>query len=187
MNNDWTPEQEKLLLDIWPTGESIKRHIKALGDRPYTTIMSHAKKVMKLPPRPKTARGRQAYAWPIIKAELERGHGTAPELIARTGLSMAPVCHRIREANPGPNGEIHIVDWRKRSSGGLPVAVYAIGPGINAPMPKPFTTAEKWAKKKNRKASSANPFAAAAGLVNAPKNGTGRVYIHLHDNELEAA
>lgn len=187
MKNDWTAEQEQLLRDIWPTGESIKRHIKALGDRSYTTIISHAKKTLKLPPRPKTARGRLAYAWPLIKAELESGPGTAPELIARTGLSMAPVCHRLREANPGPDGEIHIIGWRKKSHGGKPTAVYAIGPGENAPIPAPLTTAEKWVKKKTRNAGAANPFSVAAGFVPVRSTIPGRFIKHLHDDDLEAA
>jgi hypothetical protein len=187
MKNDWTPEQEKLLVDIWPTGESIKRHIKALGDRSYTTIISHAKKVLKLGPRPKSARGSLAFAWPIMKGELEKGPGTAPELIARTGLSMAVVCHRLREANPGPASEIHIIGWRKRSTGGSPTAIYAIGPGVNAPTPKPFTPSEKWLKKKSRRAGSSNPFAVAAGRVSVQATITGRVFKHLHDDELEAA
>lgn len=187
MKHDWTPEQEELLRAIWPTGESIKRHIKALGDRSYSTVMSHAKKTLKLPPRPKTARGRLAYAWLLIKAELENGPGTAPELIARTGLTMAPVCHRLREANPGPTGEIHIIGWRKKPHGGKPTAIYAIGSGENAPMPAPLTTQEKWIKKKTRKNSAANPFSVAAGFVAVRSTIPGRFIKNLHDDELEAA
>lgn len=187
MKNDWTPEQEQLLRDIWPTGESIKRHIKALGDRSYTKIISHAKKILKLPPRPKTARGRLAYAWPIIKAELERGPGSAPDLIARTGLSLAAVCNRLREANAGPDGDIHIIGWRKKHHGGKPTAIYAIGPGENAPVPAPFTAAEKCLKQRTRKAGAANPFLVAAGSVTVRSTVPGRFIKRLHDDELEAA
>lgn len=189
MDSSWTPEQEQLLRDIWPTGESIKRHIKALGDRSYSTIMSHAKKVLKLGSRPKTARGRVAYAWPTIKAELEKHPGTAPELIKRTGLSMAPVCGHLRKANPGPDGAIHIIGWRKRSTGGKPVAIYAIGPGENVPMPEPFSPAEKWKHRCTRRGVGRDPFALAKGHVVAPTTGNGRVYRQSMDvrDDLEVA
>lgn len=184
--NTWTPEQEQLLRDIWPTGESIKRHIKALGDRPYSTIMSHGKKVLNLGSRPKTARGRIAYAWPAIKAELEKFPGTAPELIKRTGLTMAPVCGHLSGANPGPDGEIHIIGWRKRTTGGKPTAIYAIGPGENAPMPVPFTNAEKWQHRRVRRGIGRDPFALAKGAVCAPRGGHGRVIRNLVDDDMEA-
>jgi hypothetical protein len=189
----FTPEQEALLTRIWPTGDSLKRHMAALGNPPYSTIVSHAHKVLNLGSRPKSARGRAAYAWPAIEAELKKDPGTAPELIKRTGLTMAPVCHHLREFNPGPNGRVHICDWRKRSRGGSPIAVYAIGPGENAAKPAPFTNAEKWQKKVSRKRPPADPFAVAAGLVVAPVIASipkGRVYqlsMSFKDDEMEAA
>lgn len=171
----WTEEQNALLKRIWPTGENIKRYMPQLGNRGYTTIVSHAKKTLKLGPRPKSARGKLAYAWPTIEAELKKLPGTAPELIKRTGLAMCAVCTHLRESNPGPQGKVHILAWRRRSTGGKPVAVYALGPGENALMPDPFTTAEKWKRELSRRVGS-DPFAAAAGLVKAPTGETGRVF-----------
>ncbi|MGB8422212.1 hypothetical protein [Paraburkholderia sp.] len=193
MDNKWTPEQEALLARIWPTGESLKKYMAELGDRPYSTIVSHAHKVLKLGSRPVSARGRAAYAWPTIEAELKEGPGSASELVKRTGLSMAPVFEHLRKANPGPNGKVHIIVWRKRSEGGDPVAVYAIGPGENAPKPAPFTTAEKWQRKIASRPVAANPFAVAAGFVTAPvitSIPTGRIYqqsMSIKDDEMETA
>lgn len=180
----WTDEQNELLRRLWPTGESLKPYLSQFGDRPYTTVISHAHKVLKLGVRPKSARGVPGYAWSMIKAELEKFPGSGPDLIRRTGLTPAPVCARLRKANPGPQGEIHIMTWRKRfGSGGEPVAVYAIGPGENALKPVPFTTAEKWQMKLRKRSAKRDPFAAAAGLVSAPQAMTGRVYIHLTDSK----
>lgn len=187
----WTDEQNELLRKLWPTGESLKPHLEFFGNRSYTTIISHAHKILGLGPRPKSDRGLPGYAWDMIRAELAKLPGSAPDLIRRTGLTTAPVCKYLREANPGPDGEIHIIAWRKRlATGGAPVAVYAIGPGENEPRPAPYTTSEKWKMKRARRSAGRNPFAAAAGMVCAPALTTGRVFIHLTDSpeeELEAA
>ncbi|MFL9904663.1 hypothetical protein PQR71_42160 [Paraburkholderia fungorum] len=180
----WTDEQNELLRKLWPTGESLKPHLGSFGNRRYTTIISHAHKILGLGPRPKSDRGLPGYAWDMIRAELTRLPGSAPDLIRRTGLTSAPVCKYLSEANPGHNGEIHIIAWRKRlTTGGAPVAVYAIGPGENAPKPAPYTTAEKWKMKRARCGASKNPFAVVTGMVNAPALTPGRVYIHLTDSK----
>ncbi|BEH18876.1 hypothetical protein [Burkholderia pseudomallei] len=184
----WSEEQEALLRRIWPTGESLKPYLSQLGDRCYTTITSHAHK-LGLGPRAKTARGNPAYAWDAIDAVLKKGTASAPELIDRTGLSMYGVYHAIRAANPGPKGKLHIADWRKRSTGGEPTAVFARGPGKNAPKPAPFTAREKDQMVKARRRAKKNPFATAAGLVAAPVGVSGRVYVQsmdVGDEELAA-
>ncbi|WP_338509142.1 hypothetical protein [Burkholderia gladioli] len=176
----WTPEQEELLRRIWPTGENLKPYLAKLGDRCYTTVVSYAHDIG-LGDRPKTARGRQPYVWQMIEAELMKGPATAPEIINRTGLSLYGVYQNIKLANPGPKGKLHIVEWRKRSSGGEPIPVYVRGPGKNAPKPAPFTAREKDLMIKARKRAKNNPFATAAGLVTAPMTGMGRIYVQSMD------
>jgi hypothetical protein len=184
----WSKEQNELLRKLWPTGESLKPHLEFFGNRSYTTVISHAHKVLLLGSRPKSDRGLPGYAWDIIRAELTKLPGSAPDLIRRTGLTTAPVCKYLRLANPGPDGEIHIIAWRKRlTTGGAPVAVYAVGPGENAPKPIPYTTSEKWKMKRARRSAGRNPFAAAAGLVSVPEVAGGRIYHHLCDDDREAA
>lgn len=166
MTISWTPDQNALLRKHWSTGENLKTLLHLFGNRSYKAVVSHAKKQLKLGPRPKTARGVPGYAWDWIKAELERGgSGTAPELVKRTGLTTAPVCKELKNANPGPDGEVHIVEWRRRSTGGEPVAVYAIGPGENAVKPANLTIAEKNQLARERKQHRANPFATAMHQV----------------------
>lgn len=185
----WTDDQNDLLRRLWPTGENLKPYLDQFGDRPYNTVISHAHKVLGLGNRPKSARGVPGYAWTMIKEELKKSPGSAPELILRTGLSTAPVCALLKKAKPGPTGEIHIAAWRKRfATGGAPVAVYAFGPGKNAVKPEPFTPNEKWHMKVRRRKAKSDPFAAAAGLIRPPLMPTGRIYHHLwDDHDKEAA
>lgn len=189
MKNFWTPEQEKLLREHWLGGGNLKQHLHLFGDRSYKAIVSHAKKNLGLGRRPRSARGVPAYAWDWIKAELaDGGPGTAPELVKRTGLTTAPVCKELKKANPGPDGEVHIVEWRRRSTGGEPVAVYAIGPGQNAEKPANLTVAQKNQIARERKQSRANPFATAMQqVVGAQFNHTPRGRYQSRVIQMEAA
>lgn len=183
--HNWTDERNELIRRIWVTGESIKPHLNALGNPAYSTVISHAHLRLKLGGRPKTQRGHKPYAWDMVKAELKNGPGTVPELVNRTGLTHGVVNKSVRLANPGPESEIHVIDWQRRSNGGRYVAVYAIGPGVNATMPVPFTPAEKDRKAKVRRRKK-NVFATAAGLVLPSSVKPGRVH-RIADEEREAA
>lgn len=184
----WNDEQNQLLRKLWPTGESLKPHLEFFGNRSYRAVISHAHKILRLGRRPKSDRGLPGYAWNMIRAELEKLPGSAPDLMRRTGLTTGPVCKYLRLANPGLDGEIHIIAWRKKmATGGSPVAVYAIGPGENAPKPIPYTSSEKWKMKRVRRGVGKNPFAAAAGMISAPASAHGRVYHHMWDDDREAA
>jgi len=162
----WTEEQEAALRKYWFEHCSLKSYLHLFGDRTYMAVVAHAKRSMKLGVRPNSVRGMPPYAWDCIKDELARGGpGTAPELVKRTGLTTAPVCKRLSEANAGPAGEIHIYAWLRRRTGGEPVAVYAIGPGENAVKPEPLTISEKNRLARSRKRVKANPFLVAIHQV----------------------
>lgn len=189
----WTEDQDALLREKWATGENLKRYLPQFGNRAYSSVITHAHRDLKLGPRLKSARGVPAYAWDLIVAELKKAPGTYPDLQRRAGLKSSISRRLLVEANPGPHGKVHIVDWQKRSNGGPAVAVFALGPGKNAPKPAPFTNTEKWQKKVSRKQVAADPFAVAAGLVAAPVIASipkGRVYqqsMSIKDDEEMAA
>jgi hypothetical protein len=184
MKTTFTPEQSALIARIWVNGGSIKPYLAELGDRPYSTVVSHAIKTLHLGPRPKSDRGHKEYAWSVIESELQKEPGTVPEITARTGFVFSTVNKRLCLSNAGESGRVHIIDWRKRSNGGKPVPVYAFGPGENAPMPAPFTASEKARLVRDRKRGARNPFLVAAGFVppklTAP---TGRVFQQPMDIE----
>ncbi|WP_155635576.1 hypothetical protein [Burkholderia territorii] len=190
MKSTFTPEQSALVAKIWVSGGSIKPYLTQLGNRPYSTVVSHALYALNLGPRPKSDRGLKEYAWGEIEKELKRGPGTVPEIAARIGFTWSTVNKRLCPANAGESGIVHIIDWRRRSNGGKPVPVYAIGPGTNAPIPAPLTASEKCRRARAIKKSKQNPWAAAIGQIKAPEGAKGTVYKHLVDyeqDELEEA
>lgn len=196
MNRPWSDEEIEIVRAAWLGDGNFKSCLRLLDNRTYAAASTYAKRRLNLGPRPHSDRGVPAYAWDMVMAELKKSPGTSTELIQRTGLSEAAVFKQLRESKPGKRGKTHIVEWRRRSTGGSPLAVYAIGPGENAVKPVPYTTAEKIKATKARRRSnktciqlkSVNPFAAAAGLVIAPAGEVGRIYHHLWDEpEQEAA
>jgi hypothetical protein len=166
MNKSWTPEQEEALREYWVKKCNLKNYLHLFGDRSYKAILSHAKKRMKLGPRPQSARGVPAYAWDWIKAELLKSPGTSSDLVMRTGLVTSAVCRNLRDARL--SGQAHIMEWRKRSNGGRPTPVYAIGPGESAEKPAPFTIREKNQRVRQRKQLKSNPFSIAIQQVTTP-------------------
>jgi hypothetical protein len=187
--NNWTPEEEEILRKAWLGEENFKRQLIQIPRHGYDAAVWHARVVMGLGPRAHSDRGALAYAWDLIKAELEKAPGTVAELVSRAELSQTVIDRKLRLADPGPDGRAHVIGWRKGSRGGPPAAIYAIGPGENVPRPSAQTLAEKGklfkVRRRIRKTGAAmkNPFAAALGLVEAPKGNTGRVYIHLTDSK----
>ena len=197
MNRPWSDEEVAIVREAWLGDGNFKSCLRFLDDRTYAAAQTYATKRLKLGPRTHTDRGVPAYAWERIAAELKGAPGTSAELVARTGLSPCAVYDQLRLSKPGKRGKTHVVDWRRRQTGGNPIAVYAIGPGENAAKPVPYSNAQKIKATKARKGArktvsrkKINPFAAALGLVEAPKGEPGRVYIHLTDSkydELEEA
>lgn len=191
MNRPWSPGEIEIVRAAWLGEGNFKSCLRLLDNRTYAAASTYAKRRLNLGPRPHSDRGVPAYAWDMVMAELKKSPSTSPELIEKTGLSEAAVCKQLRLSKPGKRGKTHIVDWRRRSTGGSPVAIYAIGPGENAPMPAPYTNAEKIKATRLRRGTRKtcmnskriNPFASAAGLVEAPRGEPGRVYIHLTDSK----
>lgn len=191
MNRPWSDEEIEIVRTAWLGDGNFKSCLRFLDNRTYAAAQTYATKRLKLGPRVHTDRGVPAYAWERIAAELKKCPGTSVELVERTGLSMCAVYDELRLSKPGRHGKTHVIEWRRRPTGGVPTAVYALGRGENAVKPVPYTNAEKIkatrARKGTRKtrlrSKKVNPFAAALGLVEAPKGNPGRVYIHLTDSK----
>lgn len=162
MKIKWTEEESARLKELWFQPCSIKRHLPELGNRTYQQVIDHAKKVLKLPARPTPDRGLKEYVRSFLMAELGERPCSAWELMQATGFSRSAICRILKNSNPGPDGDIHIADWRRRSHGGTPVAVYAAGPGENAIQPAPHSLQYHMERQRERRRRKSNPF---AGLV----------------------
>ena len=193
MNRPWSKEEIEIVRDAWLGKGNFKSCLKLLDNRTYAAASTYAKRRLKLGPRPHSDRGVPAYAWDQIKVALAKGPATTSDLMKSTGLSESAICHQLKLSKPGKRGKTHVIEWRRRPTGGSPIAVYALGRGENAVKPQPYTNAQKIkATKARRRANKTctrskrvNPFASLLGLIEAPAGQPGRVYIHLTDSPEE--
>jgi hypothetical protein len=176
----WTQEQDDHIRRLWPTGERFKAHMELFGAHSYSAIMNRAYE-LGLGKRPKCPRGQSPIAWILIESELAKCPTDRRFLAAALTLHPATVYEQIRVAHKA--GLVRVVKWNRRSSGGKPTPVYALGAGEDAPMPAPIGNTDACRIYRNRQKSIRNPFAAAAGLVQVKSTVTGRVYIHLTDDD----
>jgi hypothetical protein len=95
-------------------------------------------------------------AWPRVKAALEIRPMTRHEIIASTRLGKE---NALRTLNEHHGKDVHICRWVR--SPRRPVAVFALGAGRDALKPAPIS--------EEKRVRCVNPFATAAGLVEAPK------------------
>lgn len=104
---------------------------------------------------------------------------TVGQLVITTGMWKATIIRVIKEHRQ----DLRVAKWvdSDRTDGkGKLKALWAIGPGKDAPKPREQKAARK----------DINPFASVLGLVEVPKGNPGRVFIHLTDSpeeKLEAA
>jgi hypothetical protein len=182
MTRDWSDEEIDIVRNAWLGEGNFKSCLRFLDNRSYASAATYANK--RFGPRVHSDRGVKPFAWDLIKAELTKSPATSGELVKRTKLSESSVSEQIRESNAGPQGRIHIIDWRRRARGGTPHAIYAIGPGENATKPNPIPYEEKVAANKRRRranrtcvvSKAVNPFAALLGVSIVPKAPQGRIY-----------
>lgn len=116
---------------------------------------------------------RENSAWPRIKAALEKRPMTRAEVMEASGVTRE---HALRAIRDHHGADIYICRWIQTTR--KPAAVFAIGTHPDAPKP---------VKVRRVLRAQANPFLVAAGAIAAPKSAPGRVFIHLHDDELEIA
>lgn len=169
----WTQEQDDHIRRLWPTSERFKAHMDLFGDHSYMSIMNRAYE-LGLGKRPNCPRGQSAIAWTLIEREMAKGPSDRRFLAAALTLHPSTVYTQINIAHKA--GLIHVVKWNRRSSGGKPTPIYVLGPGEDAPMPRPLTNTEACRIYRTRKQSARNPFAVAAGQVQSPIGSTGRVF-----------
>jgi len=188
----WTPEMDAELAQVWKTGGRIKEQMHRF---PGHSVMSICQRACMLGLGNRGHHGKaERPSWIVIKKHLEKQPDICHRIAAHLRLHIATAYALLRARHR--MGEIHIHDWERLTTSGRPVPVYAIGAGVDKPSPALSGAAKE---KKYRQArlhqrvlagktvKTINPFAAAAGLVAAPKGKAGRVIKHLHDDDREAA
>jgi hypothetical protein len=178
----WTPEEDAILREIWTTPRCIKVGMHRLERRSYEAAKIRAAR-LGLGKKTPAEKGTRSYVLSSVKAILAGGvQMSMKEIAARTGIDRKSIQGIISD-NRGR--EFYIAGW-EHVDAWHHVMKFALGVGPDAPKPAPKTQQEYWKGYRDRRRiahGNFNPFAPAAGLVEAPKGESGRVYIHLTDSK----
>lgn len=194
----WTPEEEALLRKVCANDLPMKASMHLFPGRTHCAVvdrLAHLGLKKREPGR--QVRYAESLAFTTLRQTLQ-DHGPLDcKSLARVAGVSYRRAHEFMKQN---RAQMHIASWARDGAHGYYAAVWKLGVGEDASRPVPITKAEmdrraavkrKLAKHgEGKKVRSLNPFAAALGLVEAPKGEPGRVYIHLTDSpydELEAA
>jgi hypothetical protein len=164
---DWLTSEVKTLCDEWAAGVATEE----LAEKYGRTV--RAIEVMARDCRARRPKGfNRPTAWQRIEKSFEAAEmQTVDHMILTTGMWKSTILKAIQSHRH----LLHVAKWvdsaRSDEKGKLK-AVWALGAGRDAP------------KHKEAKAVSkrVNPFATAAGLIQAPAAANGRVYHHLRDD-----
>lgn len=176
---EWMTSEERFLRLHYGTEMPVEEIRANLSRHSWSAIRSHATKELGLMRPPRKGEYRPTPTWDRMKAMLQTEKLTVSELVDRLQVSQ----QRVAELIGLHRKEIYISDrLRPQRRGGQHTPVYAYGNEPDAPC--------RLSIRKVKSGKKCNPFAAALGLVEAPRGNTGRVFIHLTDSkedELEIA
>jgi hypothetical protein len=176
---EWMVSEDRFLRLNYNTPISREEICAALPRHSWSAIRCRATKELGLMRPPRKGEYRPTPTWDRMKALLQSEKLTVSELIDRLNVTQ----QRVAELINLHREDIYVFDrLPPQHRGGQNTCVYAYGHASDAPCPLSV--------RKSRSEKRRNPFAAAAGLVSAPKGEPGRVFIHLtdsKDDELEMA
>lgn len=191
----WSKEEDDRLREAWNSPGPLKWKLDQFPDRTWPALCNRGA-FLGLPRRTDKRVIGTNVSWTegdLVKALTDSDPLTVKDLVRVTGLSASNL---QRLLNAGHGKKYRIAEWtRNRFTGcGAYWPKWELGSGPDAKKPANQTRAERNARvraKRRVKAAQSNPFLVAAGLIEAPKLGKGRVFkqdmvIHLHD-ELEEA
>lgn len=175
-HNTFTNHEVELLRSHWPTRMPMAELLALLPRHTEHSITGYANKTLglKRPPAPKAKP-----AWELLRVMLEQQPMSQVEIAAAMGFSRNRACEILRTNRES----VYIVDWRWPASLGRAEALWALGNAPDAPEPMGAQRARRGAVRR------ANPFLAAAGLVQAPVGRPGRIYkqsMSINDQEQAA-
>lgn len=168
----WTNHEESVLRDLYCAGVDVRDISKRLDHHSPDACNRHALHMGLT--RPDTyVVPRPNRTWDaIVDAMTTAGKPLdCYEISILTDLHTSVVYARLKERH---GKLVRVSEWRVTTR--KPAALWVLGGGIDAPKPV----------KRERVKEDISPFAAAAGLIQAPSGIVGRVY-RIRDDELEAA
>jgi hypothetical protein len=194
----WSDEEKTLLEQVRVSGKTVKACAHLFPGRSAVAVKQKISSM-----EAKKPRGHYSWVWDAIVRELKQSTDlTGAQLANKTGCCKRQVMDRLYQHNEEthPDGKgVYIKSWVRANPDnpgpGPWIQCWALGNEPDAPKPALMTDDDRRKRDRMRfrkTAKRVNPFAAALGLVEAPKGNTGRVYIHLTDSkddeyELEAA
>lgn len=134
----WTSwsEQEKVdLVDIWSRPEGLKTNLHRFNGRTLDAIAGKAH-VMGLPARSSGPANRGGANEVLILKLLAIRPMDITEVAAKLGVWERPARFRLNALHAA--GKIHVARYERFSSHGPAARIFALGPGIDAPRPKPI-------------------------------------------------
>lgn len=176
----WSPEEDQRLKDAWSAPGPLKWKLDQFPGRTWPALCNRGV-FLGLPTRTKKRVIGMKTAWAedqLIKALTDSDPLTVKELARSAGVSVSRTYSLLCD---GHGKKFRIAEWtRTRFTGcGDWWPKWELGSGPDAPKPANQTREERNASvraKRRVKTAQSNPFLVAAGLIEAPKRGNGRIF-----------
>lgn len=132
----YTAEEDAIMREIWTSTVAIKTLLHQLPGRSFASVVTRACS-LGLGRRPKMTRGcRYVPIHALALQQLRRGPMRHAQIMLATGYSLSAVSAWTKRMHA--SGEIHIVRrHRNLGKGCRQTSVWALGPGIDAPLLPP--------------------------------------------------
>lgn len=175
----WTEEELANVESVIKSGKTVKACMELFPGRTFLAVKN---KVFEAEGR--KPRGFQSWVWDAIVRELGANPNLTGRMLAeRIGCCYRQVMDMIYMHHRADAKSIHIARWMRPNKTGVGpgpwIQCWALGDLPDAAKPARMTPEEQLARDRAKyrvKARKANPFAVAAGLVQAPESKQGRVF-----------
>lgn len=152
--NAYTRAEDRILRRQWKTALPMKEWLHLLPGRSYRSVVSRAQ-YLKLGPRKAFVYPRYSPTWEAM----QRVMATSPNLDSiriseLTGASRRAVMAALQVQHAA--GAIHVSGYGPRPQSGYAPKLWSLGPGQDAPRPKPLTKSQK-AKRAHRRLKLERP------------------------------
>lgn len=131
----WSEEEKAFLVEAWARPEGLKKIALLFNGRTVDSIKDMGHK-LRLPARSTGPANRGGPNEALVLQLLELRPMDVNELSAKLGISNRAAGFRVNDLHAA--GRVHITKWERFSPHGAPSRMWALGPGEDAPRPKPI-------------------------------------------------